>query len=630
MILDAVLLLLALPARGLPVKPAVVAPVPAAAPAVAAAAAPQAALALGPALVPAAAAWRAPAAAEAPGAAPELGVRMAEAAREDSLSGGVEGRAAALSETFDLTARFPGATPASGTEGAPEPSRLLAQLEGPARALRERGVERRITMYGSARIPSPEEAGAGLAAARKAAKAAPGDAAARAAVKKARERLRLSRHYDVARRFAGLVVKRWGGKVAVATGGGPGIMRAGNQGAFEAGGLSVGFNITLPFEQQANPFLTPGLDIAFDDFFVRKMFLGDSLALSYHAGGWGTMDELFEMLRLIGAAKRRRVPLLLFGRRAYWDKIFRFHRFVDAGLVSREEWASVRFVETPEEGVAAIEAFYRDRGLDVAESPGLAGRVGEPGRRARVPGSAALLDDLEGARRALVERGVEHLIVSHGSSRIRPPGEARRNLRRASSRARERPAARVAEARAAVNLSRHYEVARRFGELAARRWGGKVALATGGGEGIAEAVNRGAFEAGGKSVALNVRTPEPQRINPYITPGLRLDVDSFAAQKALLRNAVALSFHPGGWGTLDPMFEIMTLIQTGKHRRIPILFFGGRSYWSQFIQFERFASLGLISPRDMDIVRFVETPEEAIEAIEAFYHGDPSAAPPAR
>jgi uncharacterized protein (TIGR00730 family) len=134
-----------------------------------------------------------------------------------------------------------------------------------------------------------------------------------------------------------------------------------------------------------------------------------------------------------------------------------------------------------------------------------------------------------------------------------------------------------------------------------------------------EAGNRGAFEVGGKSIGLNIVLPHEQQPNPYITPELCFQFHYFAMRKMhFLMRAVALACFPGGFGTLDELFEVMTLIQTGKSRPRPILLFGA-AFWKRLIDFDLLIETGMISPDDMHLFKFVETAEEGWAALKGAY-----------
>jgi uncharacterized protein (TIGR00730 family) len=217
------------------------------------------------------------------------------------------------------------------------------------------------------------------------------------------------------------------------------------------------------------------------------------------------------------------------------------------------------------------------------------------------------------------EQGIESTIVIFGSARIVAPEVAQRLLDDARN-ANDPAVLAIAQRHAA--MSRYYEEARRFGRLVtekSRRLETPIYVVTGGGPGIMEAGNRGAFDAGGKSIGLNIVLQHEQAPNPYITPELCFQFHYFGLRKMhFLMRSVALVCFPGGFGTLDEMFETLTLIQTGKSRRRPVLMFG-REFWTKLINFDHLVETGMISPGDLKLFRFVETAEEAWAVLEAEY-----------
>ena len=220
------------------------------------------------------------------------------------------------------------------------------------------------------------------------------------------------------------------------------------------------------------------------------------------------------------------------------------------------------------------------------------------------------------------EQGIESTIVIFGSARIVPPDVAQRLLTDARS-ANDDTA--IALAQRHVTMSRYYEEARRFGALVtekSRHLETPIYVVTGGGPGIMEAGNRGAHDAGGKSIGLNIVLQHEQAPNPYITPELCFQFHYFGLRKMhFLMRSVALVCFPGGFGTLDEMFEALTLIQTGKSRRRPVLLFG-REFWTRLINFDLLVETGMISALDLNLFRFVETAEEAWEVLDAEYGFD--------
>jgi uncharacterized protein (TIGR00730 family) len=218
-------------------------------------------------------------------------------------------------------------------------------------ALRDWGVRSTVVVFGSARTPSAEQAAAQAKKAR--------GAAEKRAAQKALDR---SRFYEDARAFARIVSMRGGALAAsgaprdnvIATGGGPGIMEAANRGASECGAPSIGFNITLPHEQAPNSWSTPALTFRFHYFAMRKMHLAmRANALAVFPGGFGTFDELFEVLTLVQSQKMRALPIVLFGR-DYWNKVVNFAALAEEGMIAEADLKLFEIVDTPEEGWASL------------------------------------------------------------------------------------------------------------------------------------------------------------------------------------------------------------------------------------------------------------------------------------
>jgi uncharacterized protein (TIGR00730 family) len=233
------------------------------------------------------------------------------------------------------------------------PVRMQLELLKPELIQQELGISSTIVIFGSARIPEPDVALRQLQQAQVGGEFG--------ALRRAETALAMSRYYDEARRFAEMVTvqsRNHDTPIVVVTGGGPGIMEAGNRGAFESGGKSIGLNIVLPHEQAPNPYITPELCFQFHYFALRKMhFLMRSIALVCFPGGFGTLDELFEVMTLQQTGKVRRRPILLFGR-DFWEKLIDFQHLVDTGMISAEDLQLFRFVETAEQAWAELESHY--------------------------------------------------------------------------------------------------------------------------------------------------------------------------------------------------------------------------------------------------------------------------------
>lgn len=201
------------------------------------------------------------------------------------------------------------------------------------------------------------------------------------------------------------------------------------------------------------------------------------------------------------------------------------------------------------------------------------------------------------------EAGVESTVVLFGGARIPEPAN------KAS-----------AKTQTLADLSAYYDEARIFAQKVTERsmltGGHKDVIVTGGGPGVMEAGNRGAIDAGGRSIGLNIVLPHEQAPNPYVTPELCFNFHYFAIRKMhFLMRASAICVFPGGFGTMDEMFEALTLIQTGRMEQVPFLLFG-RSFWETIINWDALADAGTISADDLKLFRIVETADEALAAID--------------
>jgi len=226
------------------------------------------------------------------------------------------------------------------------------------------------------------------------------------------------------------------------------------------------------------------------------------------------------------------------------------------------------------------------------------------------------------------EQGIESTVVIFGSTRIPEPDAARQRLAAAEAALAAAPddperVRLVAVARGIVAKSRYYVEAKRLAAMitaVSQRNGHRhFVVMTGAGPGIMEAANRGAHEAGGKSIGLSIALPLEERPNPYVTPELCFQFHYFAIRKMhFVLRARALVAFPGGFGTLDELFETLTLIQTRKVARVPVLLFG-REYWQRVVDLDALVEEGTIDPVDRDLVTYVETAEDAWTLIRDFY-----------
>jgi uncharacterized protein (TIGR00730 family) len=288
-----------------------------------------------------------------------------------------------------------------------------------------------------------------------------------------------------------------------------------------------------------------------------------------------------------------------------------------------------------DEGSASTLPAALERAPLAYENPAFLGSA--DGRLIRV--MAEYLEPLARFRR---ER-IQDTVVFFGSARFRPKAEADHELELLENTGSSQPAPsqeqpasvpQIVEgtatdlqrkrAVAAVEMARYYEDARRLSQLLTR-WAKAIpsqrhrfVVTSGGGPGIMEAANRGAYEAGGKTIGLNIRLPFEQAPNPYITPSLNFEFHYFFMRKLWFAYlSKALVVFPGGFGTLDEMFEILTLAQTHKlAKKITVVIYGP-DYWKKVFNLDALVDTGTISPKDIDLFQFADTPEQAFEMLRA-------------
>lgn len=249
--------------------------------------------------------------------------------------------------------------------------RIGAEYLEPQARLEKAGVLNTIVFFGSARILPQDVAQAGLSSleAENASHPVPEER-----LRAARTAVEMSRYYEEARKLARLItewslsLKRGNHFLVVCSGGGPGIMEAANRGASEAGGLSIGLNIKLPFEQKSNPYVSPSLNFIFKYFFMRKLwFAQPARALIVFPGGYGTMDELWEFVTLLQTRKMGHQAFILMYGSDYWKRLVNFDFLVESGTVDEEELRLLRFVDSPEQALAIIkQKLRRNRAMRAA------------------------------------------------------------------------------------------------------------------------------------------------------------------------------------------------------------------------------------------------------------------------
>jgi len=239
----------------------------------------------------------------------------------------------------------------------------------------------------------------------------------------------------------------------------------------------------------------------------------------------------------------------------------------------------------------------------------------------------------------LREQGITSTVVVFGSTRTVSREEMAPQVARLEKKVRSRPGDAttrrdLAVARRLLAKAKYYDEARKFARLVSNacQIDGRCdyVVVTGGGPGIMEAANRGAHDVGAKTIGLNITLPHEQYPNPYISPELCFQFHYFAIRKMhFMMRAKAMVIFPGGYGTLDELFEALTLVQTGKVKSLPVILFG-RAWWSRLINWKMLSDEGVIAPEDLDLFRFAETAEEAWEKIQDYYQirGGSADAPP--
>jgi len=235
---------------------------------------------------------------------------------------------------------------------------------------------------------------------------------------------------------------------------------------------------------------------------------------------------------------------------------------------------------------------------------------------------------------AFNKMNIDSTIVVFGSARIVDREKAEHNLTAAKILLEENPKdarrkKRVERAKKLLELSRYYDMAREFARIVSEECKADTrknyVIITGGGPGIMEAANRGAYDANYPSIGLNIDLPMEQEPNRYITPDLCLHFNYFSLRKMhFLQRAKALVAFPGGMGTLDELFEALTLRQTGKMQHIPIIIFGVKDFWNKILNLEAMVDSGVVSEEDMDLFYTAETPQQAWDYIKRYHaiHGE--------
>lgn len=272
------------------------------------------------------------------------------------------------------------------------PLRIMAEYLDPLSRIRRENITDTVVMFGSARIKSREEALSALGHLKRASRRTQQTADWHRKMASAKRELAMSRYYEDARELSRRITE-WAmtlgsdpRRFVICSGGGPGIMEAANRGAHEAGGTSIGLSIQLPHEQRPNRYITPELNVCFHYFFMRKLWFAQlAKALIVFPGGFGTMDELWEMLTLLQTGKLSSHHLILIYGRQYWDKVINWKTMVQAGTMNEREMKLLKFADTVDEAFDRLRADLKHHHLPATDWPGTTRKAREarPRRAAR-------------------------------------------------------------------------------------------------------------------------------------------------------------------------------------------------------------------------------------------------------
>ncbi|MFA6547522.1 MAG: TIGR00730 family Rossman fold protein [Candidatus Magasanikbacteria bacterium] len=358
------------------------------------------------------------------------------------------------------------------------------------------------------------------------------------------------------------------------TGGGPGIMEATNKGAFEAGGTTVGINIQLPFEQRINPYVKES--VGFFYFFTRKVMLTSPAdAFVFFPGGFGTMDEFFEVVDFMELGFMQKVPVVLVGKE-FWEPLLKFLRLNSSGIahsISEDIIDSWHLVDTAEDAYEFIKNVEDAPSECAVSSDNIYCQGGSDWRVFRI--MAELVDGFEFLTK------LKNDVTIFGTKSILPG-------------------------------SSYYNVAYEVGKLLAKNG---FTTITGGGPGVMEAANKGAFEAGGESVGINMRWEKGERVNNYVTKSAGFFFP-FVRKLIITAPSKAFVFFPGGFGTLHQLFELLTLQETKKSPVVPIILVGS-DFWKPMLEYfhilyHDFKTIGLT---DQDLVKVVDRADDVLKYI---------------
>lgn len=388
-----------------------------------------------------------------------------------------------------------------------------------------------------------------------------------------------TREYTLAHRTAYLLGKAG---YTIITGGGPDIMEAANRGATEAGAESVGLNIQLPHEQLINKYVKKSL--GFHYFFSRKVMLTlPAQATVFFPGGFGTLDEFFEILDLIEINKIRKIPVVAVGRE-FWAPLIEFLKsgsLKAVGAIAEKDLEIFQVVDTAEEAVEIIKKSPIKKNLcDPAEED-----CGKSMQWRIFRIMAELVDGFEFLSKEVAPLRDDVTMLGTKSMPIGSPF-----------------------------YQAAYEVAKKLGRK-------RYTIITGGGPGIMEAANKGATESNTSSVGIEMKVDHEVRHNPYVKTSISFSFP-FTRKLIITMPSLAFIFFPGGYGTLHQLFEVLTLMQTGKIGQMKVILYG-KKFWAPldaFIKNYLSQKYQTISPKDISLYQIVDSVDEAVAAVPPFHH----------
>ncbi len=362
------------------------------------------------------------------------------------------------------------------------------------------------------------------------------------------------------------------------TGGGPGIMEAANRGAFEVGGESIGLNIELPLEQKLSPYVKKS--VSFSYFFTRKVMLtSPAHSFVFFPGGFGTLDEFFEVVDHMDIGKMSEVPVILVGKE-YWEPLVAFleDRCCAHGTTSHTRIQSWKIVETAEEAFALIQEHGKEaNNCELSPARFHSGEYDVDWKVFRI--MAELVQGFE------FLTGLVEDVTVLGTKSMEPTNPF---------------------------YEQAYQLGRSLGENG-------YAVVTGGATGVAEAANKGAMAVGGESIGIGMEVEGENRLNEFVNRSITFKFP-FTRKLIVTAPSKAFVFFPGGFGTLHQLFEVLTLIQTGKMPRVPIILFG-ETYWQgvdDFIRNVLSERLQTINVEDTKLYTIVDSVEDSLTLINDF------------